>query len=87
MKALKDAGALFNTSEAESNTAFQEGKAAYIVSGPWMLGTFKDALGDELLQARHEQTEEQKTMPCWSHAGAPIFRTMAAQDSIHKGRA
>ena len=48
MKALKDAGALFNTSEAESNTAFQEGKAAYIVSGPWMLGTFKDALGDKL---------------------------------------
>lgn len=48
LKALKDAGALFEPDEGKANSMFSDGTAAYILTGPWMLGTFKEALGDNL---------------------------------------
>ena len=48
MKELKDAGAIFEPDEAKANEMFSGGEAAFIVTGPWMLGTFKEALGDDL---------------------------------------
>lgn len=45
---LKQAGLLFETDEGKANTMFSQGEVAGIVSGPWMLGTFKSALGDKL---------------------------------------
>ncbi|HKZ54919.1 MAG TPA: extracellular solute-binding protein [Anaerolineales bacterium] len=45
---LKQAGLLFETDEGKANTMFIQGEVAGIISGPWMLGTFKDALGDNL---------------------------------------
>lgn len=48
LRDLQDAGALFESDEGKANTMFVQGQAAYIVTGPWMLGTFKDALGDKL---------------------------------------
>lgn len=48
MKELKDAGAVFEPDEAKANEMFSGGDAAFIVTGPWMLGTFKEALGDDL---------------------------------------
>jgi arabinogalactan oligomer/maltooligosaccharide transport system substrate-binding protein len=48
LKELKDAGALFEADEGKANTMFQQGEAAYILSGPWMLGTFSESLGDDL---------------------------------------
>lgn len=48
LKELKDAGAVFEPDEGKANSMFTDGTAAYIVTGPWMLGTFKEALGDDL---------------------------------------
>ncbi len=48
LKALKDAGALFEPDEGKANSMFTDGTAAYILTGPWMLGTFQEALGDDL---------------------------------------
>lgn len=48
MADIKAAGALFESDEGKANAMFQDGTAAYIVTGPWMLGTFKDSLGDKL---------------------------------------
>ncbi|GFP37692.1 arabinogalactan oligomer / maltooligosaccharide transport system substrate-binding protein, partial [Candidatus Hakubella thermalkaliphila] len=45
---LKQAGLIFETDEGKANTMFMEGEVAGIISGPWMLGTFKAALGDNL---------------------------------------
>lgn len=45
---LKAAGANFETDEGKANSMFQQGQVDMIISGPWMLGTFKDALGDKL---------------------------------------
>lgn len=45
---LKAAGALFETDEGKANTMFTQGQSDMIISGPWMLGTFKEALGDDL---------------------------------------
>ncbi len=47
-KDLKAAGAVFETDEQKANTMFQQGEAAFIVSGPWMLGAFSDSLGEDL---------------------------------------
>ena len=48
MADLKAAGAVFEPDEGKANAMFTDGTAAYIVTGPWMLGTFKEALGDKL---------------------------------------
>jgi arabinogalactan oligomer/maltooligosaccharide transport system substrate-binding protein len=48
LKALKDAGALFEPDEAKANDMFTSGNAAFITTGPWMLGAFKEKLGDNL---------------------------------------
>jgi arabinogalactan oligomer/maltooligosaccharide transport system substrate-binding protein len=48
LKALKDAGALFEPDEGKANSMFTDGTAAFILTGPWMLGTFQEALGDDL---------------------------------------
>ncbi|HSL47121.1 MAG TPA: extracellular solute-binding protein [Anaerolineales bacterium] len=48
MQELKDAGAIFEPDEGKANSMFSDGTAAFIVTGPWMLGTFKEALGDDL---------------------------------------
>jgi arabinogalactan oligomer / maltooligosaccharide transport system substrate-binding protein len=47
-KDLKAAGAVFEADEQKANTMFQQGEAAFVVSGPWMLGAFSDSLGDNL---------------------------------------
>ncbi|MEW6404788.1 MAG: extracellular solute-binding protein [Chloroflexota bacterium] len=48
LKALKDAGALYEPDEGKANSMFTDGTAAFITTGPWMLGTFSEALGDNL---------------------------------------
>ena len=48
LKALKDAGALFEPDEGKANSMFSDGTASFILTGPWMLGTFQEALGDDL---------------------------------------
>jgi arabinogalactan oligomer/maltooligosaccharide transport system substrate-binding protein len=48
LKALKDAGALFEPDEGKANSMFTDGTAAFITTGPWMLGAFSEALGDNL---------------------------------------
>ena len=48
MKELKDAGAVFEPDEAKANEMFSGGEAAFIVTGPWMLGTFQEALGEDV---------------------------------------
>jgi arabinogalactan oligomer/maltooligosaccharide transport system substrate-binding protein len=45
---LQAAGALFEPDEGKANTMFMQGEADMILTGPWMLGTFKEALGDNL---------------------------------------
>ncbi|GFP20251.1 arabinogalactan oligomer / maltooligosaccharide transport system substrate-binding protein, partial [Candidatus Hakubella thermalkaliphila] len=45
---MKQAGLILKTDEGKANTMFMEGEVAGIISGPWMLGTFKAALGDNL---------------------------------------
>jgi arabinogalactan oligomer/maltooligosaccharide transport system substrate-binding protein len=48
LKELKDAGAVFELDEGKANSMFTDGTAAFMATGPWMLGTFKEALGDDL---------------------------------------
>jgi arabinogalactan oligomer/maltooligosaccharide transport system substrate-binding protein len=48
MADLKEAGAVFEPDEGKANAMFTDGTAAFIVTGPWMLGTFKEKLGDKL---------------------------------------
>ncbi|MBM4467212.1 MAG: extracellular solute-binding protein [Chloroflexi bacterium] len=45
---LKQAGLISETDEGKANTMFMQGQVAGIISGPWMLGTFKEPLGDKL---------------------------------------
>jgi arabinogalactan oligomer/maltooligosaccharide transport system substrate-binding protein len=39
---------VFEADEGKANSMFTDGTAAYILTGPWMLGSFKEALGDKL---------------------------------------
>jgi len=48
LKALKDAGALFEPDEGKANSMFTDGTAAFITTGPWMTGAFAEKLGDNL---------------------------------------
>ncbi|MEW5939753.1 MAG: extracellular solute-binding protein, partial [Chloroflexota bacterium] len=48
MADLKAAGAVFEPDEGKANVMFTDGTAAFTVSGPWMLGSFRDAIGDRL---------------------------------------
>jgi arabinogalactan oligomer / maltooligosaccharide transport system substrate-binding protein len=46
LKELKDAGATFNTDDSVSNQLFTQGDVDMTIQGPWMLGDFREALGD-----------------------------------------
>jgi len=48
LKALKDAGATFNTDGNALKTDFQTGKLNAIIDGPWQTADFRTALGDKL---------------------------------------
>jgi arabinogalactan oligomer/maltooligosaccharide transport system substrate-binding protein len=45
---LKKAGGLFETDGGKADTMFSTAAVDMIVNGPWMLGTYKDALKDNL---------------------------------------
>ncbi|MBJ7259627.1 MAG: extracellular solute-binding protein, partial [Chthoniobacterales bacterium] len=47
LKELKDAGAIFNTDDSVSNQLFTEGAVDITIQGPWKLGDFREALGDD----------------------------------------
>jgi arabinogalactan oligomer / maltooligosaccharide transport system substrate-binding protein len=47
LKELKDAGAIFNTDDSVSNQLFTEGSVDMTIQGPWKLGDFREALGDD----------------------------------------
>jgi arabinogalactan oligomer / maltooligosaccharide transport system substrate-binding protein len=48
LKALKDAGATFNTDGGALDTDFKTGKINAIIDGPWTTADFRTALGDKL---------------------------------------
>ena len=47
LKELKDAGAILNTDNSVSNQLFTEGSVDMTIQGPWKLGDFREALGDD----------------------------------------
>jgi len=46
--ALKEAGATLSGDEPSNVTAFQNGESAYLNNGPWALGDYRAALGEDL---------------------------------------
>ncbi|MEY4298776.1 MAG: hypothetical protein RIR25_12, partial [Verrucomicrobiota bacterium] len=49
LKQLKDAGAIFNTDDSVSNQLFTQGAVDMTIQGPWKLGDFREALGNNNL--------------------------------------
>jgi arabinogalactan oligomer/maltooligosaccharide transport system substrate-binding protein len=49
LKELKAAGASFNTDDSKSNEDFIAGAVDMTIQGPWKLGDFREALGDDNL--------------------------------------
>ncbi len=47
----KEANVTFTIDGGQANSLFQEGKADMLVNGPWALGDFREALGDNLAVA------------------------------------
>jgi arabinogalactan oligomer/maltooligosaccharide transport system substrate-binding protein len=45
---LKAAGAMFETDGGKADTLFRQGQADMIINGPWVLGDYKNDLGDNL---------------------------------------
>jgi arabinogalactan oligomer/maltooligosaccharide transport system substrate-binding protein len=45
---LKAAGAMFETDGGKADTLFRQGQADMIINGPWVLGDYKNDLGDKL---------------------------------------